>query len=211
MGSSSRWPHDASPAASKGRVSVAWVDGLLRGGLTLISLYLWHSEGTSCRNMELLHKAGEIAAATSGPWLIAGDFNMTPLELEEGASLWLQKVGGVVIAPCAWTCRSANGGRTIDFAVIDARVRNAIQSIGVDFGFPSSPHRAVRIRLRCAASREVALQLKRPWSFSATRPIGCPRKPEKPDSDIMAKMDSEAGLGTVAALDTTYSHLVSLA
>ena len=64
-------PFDASPGGSEGRVSVTWVDGIMRGGVAVISVYLWHTEGLSPRNMAILKAAGEAAAHFGGPWIMA--------------------------------------------------------------------------------------------------------------------------------------------
>ena len=55
------WQHDISPHASPGRLCAAWIEGLIRGGLLVMSIYLWDSEGLTPRNRELLEQAGEFA------------------------------------------------------------------------------------------------------------------------------------------------------
>ena len=62
---------------------------VIRGGLPLISVYMWQSEGVTARNKELLERASVYAKRVGGPWLIAGDFNMTPGQLEPEAGDWL--------------------------------------------------------------------------------------------------------------------------
>ena len=49
---------DVSPAPSPGKLTAAWLDGGLKGGMVIVSPYLWHSEGVTHRNLELLHAAG---------------------------------------------------------------------------------------------------------------------------------------------------------
>ena len=71
-------PVDASPSTSPGRVAAVWVDGILRGGMLIVSVYLWHSEGLSKRNWAILYSAVEVAKRFGGPFMIAGDFNMAP-------------------------------------------------------------------------------------------------------------------------------------
>ena len=162
------------------RVAVAWVDGVLRGGLMVISVYLWHSEGLSDRNMSVLHAAGDAIAKFGGPWLMGGDFNMTPAELQR-AHAWLKQIGGQIRAPELPTCRSATGGRVIDFCIIDTRIAGAIESVATDLDFPASPHQAVVIRLRCKATRDMAWLLIRPNPFPSERSIGCVPRPAVPD------------------------------
>ena len=82
---------DGSPPDSPGRLACAWVDGIVRGGILLLSMYLWHSEGLSRRNMNLLCAAGERIVRHGGPWMIGADFNLPPDELAQ-ASAWLSKL-----------------------------------------------------------------------------------------------------------------------
>ena len=42
LGTAAKMAHDISPPGSEGRLSVAWIDGLLRGGVCVLSIYLWH-------------------------------------------------------------------------------------------------------------------------------------------------------------------------
>ena len=80
-----------------------------------MSIYLWDSEGLTPRNRELLEQAGEFAKKFGGPWLLAGDFNMPPETLENEAACWLGAAGAVIVKPEGLTCRSAGGGRVIDY------------------------------------------------------------------------------------------------
>ena len=100
---------DVSPLASPGKLAAAWIDGVLRGGLLLMSAYLWSVEGATERNLEILRAAGEEATKYGGPWIIAGDFNMTPDEFRDdpGAAAWLKQVRGSIVAPATITCRSS--------------------------------------------------------------------------------------------------------
>ena len=97
-----------------------------------MSAYLWHSEGMTLRNRAILEKAGLKARAFQGSWMIAGDFNMTPEELEEEAGDLIRRIGGVVIRPAQPTCKSNSGGRTIDYCIVDARMAGAVTAINVD-------------------------------------------------------------------------------
>ena len=73
---------DMSPAESPGRLATTWVDGVVKDGLLLISLYLWEGEGLTPRNMRLLYAAGDVVTRHGGPFLIGGDFQNTPQEVQ---------------------------------------------------------------------------------------------------------------------------------
>ena len=160
MGKAAGMNFDLSPRGSEGRLSVAWVDGVLRGGVMVLSVYLWHTEGLTDRNMDLLNAVGEAVARFGGPWVLGGDMNLTPEDLA-CAPDWLRRIGGVIQSPGEITCKSASGGRTIDFFVVDGRVSSASVACWVDYDFPGSPHYVVRLRLRCDATRDLARLLKK--------------------------------------------------
>ena len=59
------------------RLTFAHVPVAIRGGILFVSLYLRHSEGMSDANKAILEELAARLAAHTGPWLVAGDFNMT--------------------------------------------------------------------------------------------------------------------------------------
>ena len=104
----SAWDH--SPPGSGGRVAAAWVDGVVRGGLLVVSLYLWTNECiTSGRNVDVLGAAAQLVRAHGGPYVIGGDWQNTPDVI--AGSQWLGDLGGVVLAAGAGTCTSRHGRR----------------------------------------------------------------------------------------------------
>ena len=190
--------HDISPGESQGRLALAWSEGIVRGGMIVMSTYLWHSEGMTVRNRAILEQAGLQAKKFKGPWLLAGDMNMTPEQFEAGASDWLRKVGGVIVRPTGATCRSSSGGRTIDFCVMDARMLGAVASITLDQVFPSSPHYPVRLRIRGAAVKEYVNALRRPACFDVDKPTGCMRRPQNLGCEaleVLERLEESAGGG----------------
>ena len=48
------WSHDVSPAESPGGLAAAWAEGILKGGVLIVSAYLWHSEAMSTCNRSIL-------------------------------------------------------------------------------------------------------------------------------------------------------------
>ena len=143
----------------------------------LMSIHLWHSEGLTERNWRILHAAGQCIARFGGPWIMGGDFNMMPANLQE-AHDWLRQLGGEIKAPQVATC--TNGNRVIDFVILDQRIAGGVHAIYTDLGFEAgSPNHAVIVRLRCKANRAMVRQLVKPKSFPADRPMGCSAEPHK--------------------------------
>ena len=87
------------------RISAAWVNAVVPGGLHIISVYLADTEGLSTYSMALLQEAAALARTLKGPWIMAGDWNMQPDTLR--SAQWLQVVGGTIIATTLLTCHDA--------------------------------------------------------------------------------------------------------
>ena len=59
------------------RIHVAWFSGVVRGGIHLISVYLWTGEPPSGkRNREVLELPAQVIDALDGPWVVAGDWQI---------------------------------------------------------------------------------------------------------------------------------------
>ena len=100
----------------EGRFATAWVGGVVPGGIHCGSLYCKDGEGFGCLNSPLLGGVAAAMECLKGPWIIGIDFNMTPAELEESG--WLEKVGGIVLAPALLE----PDDRVIDYFVVAERL-----------------------------------------------------------------------------------------
>ncbi len=105
--------------AAAGRYIRRWAGCMCRGGVHLGCVYIRTSEGMSGANGDILQQVAEDLATIRGPWILAGDFNMTAADLE--ASGWLSLVGGVAIVPPSPSCNGDN----IDFFVVSESMSHA--------------------------------------------------------------------------------------
>ena len=201
-------PLQEIPCAA-GRLTSVWIDGIIRGGLLVLSMYLWHSEGLSSRNWQILLEAGGVIAKHGGPWIIGAEFNMPEKQLGE-AERWLRRIGGVIRAPSIPTCRSINGGRVIDYVVIDQRIAAALQ-VWTDVSFPGSPHSPVVLRLSAVESRRRALFLKRPKPLPLDRPAGCLAKEGERACQVTLDMAIEATAEQRVPLDAALGETLRVA
>ena len=64
------------------RVHLSWTGAILKGGLYTLSIYLKDAEGLSETNMAIFEAAAVCINSLRGPWVIAGDWNITPEVLE---------------------------------------------------------------------------------------------------------------------------------
>ena len=165
--------HDLSPMGSAGRVSCTWLDGGLKGGVLLVSVYFWHSEGLTPRNMELLFAAGLAIKRWGGGWVMGGDFNLDPAIFADGAAAWLERIGGVVHSPHASTCEGTGGGSTLDYFVVDRRISHGVVSTTVDSDFAGSPHSIVIITLISNVTKGLHREVVRPRDSPPDLITGC--------------------------------------
>ena len=172
---------DHSPRSSPGRLSAVWVQAGPDTGFLVASLYMYHSEGMSIRNRKLLEHALAVVKSYGPPWLICGDFNMTPEELTTLFGYALNLANAYVFAPRAPTHFSDGGAnRTLDYLICSDTAHQWVDSIYVDQGLKVSPHRAVRVRIRAERHNFKVAKLNAPKQFPVRKPIGCARLPVLP-------------------------------
>ena len=179
---------------AEGRIAVAWSQAVTKAGILILSVYLWTNEGLSAKNLRVLAAAAAIIDSHGGPWLIGGDFNMTPEELQQGAGWeWLGRVGGVVRGTGTPTC-AGGVGRELDFFIIDARLAEQVIKVEPVLSLRKEPHSPVRMVLKATRANLLMKVVKRPGMFPITKPIGCCRMPVVPPqlewSDMVQKVNT---------------------
>ena len=60
------------------RVLVTWVNAVVKGGAHFISVYLIDSVGLNEANKLILEEVTVAIKSIKGPWVLAGDWNITP-------------------------------------------------------------------------------------------------------------------------------------
>ena len=76
--------------------------GVQKGGVHIISIYLWTSEGLTERNLALLHRLKLLVRTLKGPWIVGGDWNVEPELLQ--SSGWARYLKGQIFATEGPTC-----------------------------------------------------------------------------------------------------------
>ena len=154
---------------------------MLQGTTVLVvSLYLTCSTGVARDNIVKLGSLAECLKKDGRLFVIMGDWNMTPGELMDQGSHWLQLVGGVIKVPegAAHTCVS---GRTIDFLVVSAQLQNAVR-VELELALPWKTHSGLRVLLR-----------RRPGQLVYTA-VHVPRRldklPDRTVDDVAGKADA---------------------
>ena len=155
------------PQCAASRVKVTWMGAFCKGGIHLVSLYLWHSEGASCRNIDLLQVVAGVVARLRGPWIIAADWNMCPSVLR--GTGFLELVRGCIQATGQATCND----NEYDYFVIDRRLTPAVASVRRIGDAGTSPHSPVRLLLRGRPRSHVIKVLVAPPKARPNLPSGC--------------------------------------
>ena len=172
---------DHSPSSSPGRVSAAWLQVGPPTGVVVVSVYLHTNECMTVRNRSLLTHAVALATGTGSPWIVGGDFNMTPDEVGEGASNLLEKANAYIVATGRPTHHPGSGlPRTLDFVICSSLMRPWIEKVYIDDGINLAPHRAVGVTVRASVTNFLVRALRAPASFPRVKPIGCARAPVVP-------------------------------
>ena len=149
-----------------GRFMIRTVSAVRRGGFHLGTVYLNSSQGLSKANLDILQAMALTLNLLSGPWVIGGDWNVTPIQLLHSG--WLSLVKGVVIAPAVPTCNDS----VYDFFVVSESMLYAVHSVAVVGDAGLEPHSPVRLFLRDRPRLQLMRQLVKPCSLPAKLPFG---------------------------------------
>ena len=148
-----------SPAIDDGcahRIASAWVASVLKGGIQIFSVYLIDSVGINEANKKILDAITATIQTLSGPWIIAGDWNVNPNVLV--GSGFLARVGGVLVAPANPSCND----NTYDYFVVCRALSHAVVGAQRVDGVGFTPHRPSRLLIRGDARRFAVRTIVRP-------------------------------------------------
>ena len=141
-----------------------------------IYIYIYISKWFCCPP-DLLDELGSKLCALNRPFVVGGDFNMSAEELDDMG--WVQRIGGVVVAPSArfpTSCTSGKG-RTVDFFVVSKGLEYLVADCYVVEGALTTPHRPVRIEFYAKAKVPKIRVARAPRAFPDEAPVFGPRRP----------------------------------
>ena len=163
------------------RLCHAWVSAVCKGGIHAVSIYLKHTEELYPDNIEILDAAAQLISTLTGPWVLAGDFNLEPEALK--SSGFLELTNGRMMAPEKGTCN----GRKYDYFVVAQCLAPFVHSVTA-LDYPGcSPHAPVRLLLRGDARRLAVRKIVRPARVAAVLQHG----PQQ-DPSMLPKLYDEA-------------------
>ena len=102
--------------------------------------------------------------------MIGRGFNTTPADVVESMRELLKTIGGEVFAPGNVTCKSQTGGRTLDFFIVDRRIKHGVVGVWTVIDFAFSPHYLAAIRFSSVATRAMISKIVAPATFGGVRP-----------------------------------------
>ena len=129
----------------RSRIIARHAHAMLKGGVTLVTVYLEPGIRASGLNLWLLEALVAFCLGFDGPWIAMGDWNMEPPELVQAG--WVDLVEGKVVAPDTVTCAGV-AGSLIDYFVVSAAIAQLVQQVQVIDESPTTPHWPVRLTLK---------------------------------------------------------------
>ena len=129
------------------RITHAWVNGVMKGGVHVFSVYTKDTIGPTGENLEVLEELQAAIKSISGPWIIAADWNMSPEAL--AATSWLRMVEGRIISTNLDTCNTS----VYDYFVVAKEIRHAVMGIQRIKDAGLQPHFPVRLLIKGNARR----------------------------------------------------------
>ena len=125
------------------------------------------SAALSQRNILLLQGAARVICSLQGPWIVAGDWSISPTQLL--ASGWPQLVRGVVRTTGQPTCLMSE----YDYFVVSNGLNHSVVAVAQVHDAGISPHTPVRRWLRGRIRRCRVRVLATPPKAEACMPAGC--------------------------------------
>ena len=130
----------------------------------MVSVYLRHSEGLSQENQAILEELCVVLLQLSGPWIVAGDGNLSPAVLAD--SSWLRTIRGVIFAT------PLPNDSTYDFFVVHRQLAQAVAGVQRIEDGGACPHFYSRLLVRGDAKRFAVRKLVRAPKVSDRLPFG---------------------------------------
>jgi len=164
---------NASPSKQPGRIASAWVNIL--GGVTVFTVYMHCSAKWDEQNVDLFRHLAQQVRQVRGLWVVGGDFNMTPAELQ-GRPV-RDELDGTFVAPDRGTCWTTGGWKLYDYFIVHPKLRYHVKGVQVDTNAPTAPHLPVVLSLCASVPNLVQRVPVMPKPLPQDLPHGCSRPP----------------------------------
>ena len=187
------------------RLHHAWMGGVQRGGIHIVSIYLWTGEGLSERNLALLHRLKLVLRALKGPWVVGGDWNIEPELLQ--SSGWARFLRGQLFVPKGPTC----GDRRYDYFLTSTSLAHAVAGAQNISDIGGRPHRPSRLLIARGQCRPKVRRMVKPRAIPSNLPPTAPKKPPS-YSDVLSVRPNAESLASAfaqwyAKIEEEFVHL----
>ena len=177
-----------SASLCKARVSLGHWSAFLPGGILIASVYLVTGEPTGQASLAILEQLGLKLAQWNRPFIVGGDFQMQPREME--ATGWPQRLAAAVVSPLQEWPASCSSGRMLDFFAVSADLLPLVKDCSIVQEARTSPHRPVRLQFRMARELPLIRVLKAPKPFPVDVKFGPRRKVSAHWEGVAALLDN---------------------
>ena len=163
-------PFGGASSFCKERVPVLNRSGIVQGGALLLSVSMRTGARLTQENWQVLSMAGQCLTSQALPFVVGGDFQVEPKQLEDS-------VGGFVVAPQLATVTPSR--RVVDFFV-SRDLATACKATPQISGHIAH-HRPVRFVVSTRLFQPRKLVMNRPNPWPTVGPSGCKRLERDPD------------------------------
>ena len=185
----------------KGRVLAFYHSGIVSGVALILSVYMHSGAGPTQENWQLLSTIGQWLTSQALPFIIGGDFQVEPKQLEDSG--WVRTVGGFVVTP-------QPSHRVTDFFVVSRDLAGVCEAI-THVSQHIAPHRPVRIVVSTRLIQPKKRVMSRPKPWPAERPSGCRKREHDLDWDPVRRLVQAAAgaqAGCTSFIDAVEEELV---
>jgi len=134
-----------------------------------MAVYLMDGVGLYRNNLEILHQIMALIRTIGLPFIILGDWNMTPTQL--AGCTWLADIGAAIETPrdTEITCTAGNGS-LIDYAVISISIKPLLECCEYIQHLPWGSHMGIRLKLSPELQHIKVRTLIQPWGLPTPKP-----------------------------------------
>jgi len=175
---SSLWKHGLTELAITDIVSIPTAHrfifrhfhGFARGGIGIGSVYLESAVGMNSNNDALMRSIAGFVKAWGRPFVLAGDWNMSPKDLRDSG--WPELLNAVVICTDEHTYEAAGHTSELDFFLVEKSIAHAVDACEVKDEVSVSKHRLVCLELRGDFKEKKVMRMRKPRPLPTFPPSG---------------------------------------
>eukprot|EP00971_Amphidinium_carterae_P137119 2717249-Amphidinium_carterae.1 len=157
--------HEIPPLLA-GRLTVVKLDAILKGGITLLSLYATTAVSDEVALDEMAALI-EVIRSIEGAWLVGGDWQQQPQTIERWGVP--AAVGGELVQPGCPTCST---GRCLDYFLVCTTLMQLCEGASLLDLVTTRPHSGVVLTIRSPVADDVVNLRRRKHGFPERCPVG---------------------------------------